>query len=162
MNLSEFTPRPAGALLAKSPTGIDGLDAILFGGLPTGRPTLIAGAAGCGKTLLGLTVLVNGAVRFDEPGVLMSFEERADDLITKVASLGYDLAALVADKKLVIDHVHLDRSDGPRVRKPTVRGFGSRLIERSLASELGGNATINFAPTGVVCVIEAATGDPPA
>ncbi|MDB5445626.1 MAG: putative circadian clock protein KaiC, partial [Phenylobacterium sp.] len=84
---TDAAPRPAEAQLAKSATGIDGLDAILFGGLPTGRPTLIAGAAGCGKTLFGLTFLVNGATRFDEPGVLMSFEERGDDLTTNVASL---------------------------------------------------------------------------
>lgn len=104
MSLIEVGPRPAvDAQLAKTPTGIAGLDAILFGGLPAGRPTLIAGAAGCGKTLFGLTFLVNGAVRYDEPGVLMSFEERTEDLATNVASLGYDLDALVAAGKLVID-----------------------------------------------------------
>jgi circadian clock protein KaiC len=97
--------------LVKSPTGIDGLDEVLMGGLPSGRPTLIAGAAGCGKTLFGLTFLVNGATRFDEPGVFMSFEERAEDLATNVASLGYDLEALVADKKLAIDYVRVERSE---------------------------------------------------
>ena len=113
MSLIDAGLRPgADAQLAKTPTGIAGLDAILFGGLPAGRPTLIAGAAGCGKTLFGLTFLVNGAVRYDEPGVLMSFEERTEDLATNVASLGYDLDALVAANKLVIDYVRVEREIG--------------------------------------------------
>jgi len=83
-------------LLRKAPSGIAGLDEITFGGLPTGRPTLIAGAAGCGKTLFALTFLVKGATSYDEPGVLMSFEERAADLVENVSSLGYDLPRLIA------------------------------------------------------------------
>ena len=97
--------------LAKSPTGIAGFDDLTFGGLPAGRPSLICGAAGCGKTLLAMTFLVNGATRYGEPGVFMSFEERAEDLIANVASLGYDAAALIADKKLVIDHVHIEPAE---------------------------------------------------
>jgi circadian clock protein KaiC len=106
---AEVTPDPA--QLAKAATGIDGLDAITFGGLPANRPTLLAGAAGCGKTLFGLTFLVNGARLFDEPGVLMSFEERPEELAANVASLGYDLPALIAEKKLVIDYVRIERSE---------------------------------------------------
>ena len=97
--------------LAKAQTGIDGLDAITFGGLPAGRPTLIAGAAGAGKSLFALTFLVNGATRFDEPGVLMSFEERAEDIAANSASLGYDVEGLVAAGKLAIDYVRVERSE---------------------------------------------------
>ena len=74
--------------LPKLATGISGFDDITLGGLPAGRPSLICGAAGCGKTLFAVTFLVNGATRFDEPGVFMSFEERAEDLAANVASLG--------------------------------------------------------------------------
>jgi circadian clock protein KaiC len=97
--------------LPKSETGIAGLDAVTYGGLPTGRPTLIAGAAGCGKTLFGLTFLVNGIVHYDEPGVIVTFEERAEDLIANVASLGYDLPALIVQNKLAIDYVRIERSE---------------------------------------------------
>ena len=78
--------------LAKARTGIQGLDEITLGGLPAGRPTLICGGAGCGKTLLATSFLVNGAMMFGEPGVFMSFEETSDDLIENVRSLGFDLA----------------------------------------------------------------------
>jgi circadian clock protein KaiC len=99
---------PAG--LPKCPTGIHGLDEITLGGLPRGRPTLVCGSAGCGKTLLGMEFLVRGAMEFGEPGVCLSFEETAEELASNVASLGFDLASLIARKKLVIDHVYLDRS----------------------------------------------------
>src|ERR1017187_2163951 len=91
--------------LPKCPTGIHGLDEITFGGLPRGRPTLVCGGAGCGKTLLGLEFLVRGAKDFDEPGVCLSFEETAEELAANVASLGFDVAALVARKKLSIDYL---------------------------------------------------------
>jgi circadian clock protein KaiC len=99
---------PAG--LPKCPTGIHGLDEITLGGLPRGRPTLVCGSAGCGKTLLGMEFLVRGATQFDEPGVCLSFEETGQELASNVASLGFDLQSLIARKKLVIDHVYLDRS----------------------------------------------------
>lgn len=104
---------PDGVLgtLPKAPTGISGFDDITLGGLPAGRPSLICGAAGCGKTLFAVTFLVNGATRFDEPGVFMSFEERAEDLAANVASLGYNLDGLVAASRLAIDHVRVDRSE---------------------------------------------------
>src|SRR5882724_1808660 len=96
--------------LPKCPTGIHGLDEITLGGLPRGRPTLVCGAAGCGKTLLGVEFLVRGATHFDEPGVCLSFEESEDELTNNVASLGFDLADLVARRKLAIDHIYLERS----------------------------------------------------
>jgi circadian clock protein KaiC len=96
--------------LLKCPTGIRGLDEITLGGLPRGRPTLVCGGAGCGKTLLGMEFLVRGATEFNEPGVCLSFEETGEELTSNVASLGFDLPALIAGKKLVIDHVYLERS----------------------------------------------------
>src|SRR5215475_7491529 len=93
--------------LAKVPTGIKGLDEITLGGLPRGRPTLVCGSAGSGKTLLGMEFLVRGA-QLGEPGVCITFEERVDDLIANVASLGFDLSQLMAEKKLRLDHVRLD------------------------------------------------------
>jgi circadian clock protein KaiC len=92
--------------LPKTPTGISGLDDVTGGGLPRGRPTLVCGPAGCGKTLLAMEFLVRGITQFNEPGVFLSFEETADDLIANVASMGFDLAQFQADGRLVIDHVH--------------------------------------------------------
>src|SRR5437016_3526498 len=97
--------------LSKALTGISGLDEITLGGLPRGRPTLICGGAGCGKTLFGLEFLVRGATEFGEPGVCMTFEESAHDLATNVASLGFDLEKLRRTKKLVIDHIYIDKSE---------------------------------------------------
>lgn len=91
--------------LKKSATGIPGLDEITGGGLPAGRTTLVCGTAGSGKTLLSLQFLVYGAAELEEPGVFMSFEERPDDLVVNVASLGVDLAALVAGGHIYLDHV---------------------------------------------------------
>jgi circadian clock protein KaiC len=93
----------------KCPTGIQGLDEITLGGFPRGRPTLVCGSAGSGKTLLGMEFLVRGAMEFSEPGVCISFEETADELASNVASLGFNLTALISRKSLVIDHVYLDR-----------------------------------------------------
>src|SRR6476659_1820584 len=95
----------------KVATGISGLDEITGGGLPRGRPTLVCGGPGCGKTLFGVEFLVRGIEQFDEPAVFIAFEETADDLTKNVASLGYDLKQLAADKKLVVDFVHLDPGD---------------------------------------------------
>lgn len=103
--------RPSAAAIPKSPTGIKGLDDITQGGLPTGRPSLLCGGAGCGKTLFAMTFLVNGANRFGEPGVFMSFEERERDLVENVASLSYDVDGLIDAKQLVIDHVRVEKAE---------------------------------------------------
>jgi circadian clock protein KaiC len=97
--------------LRKTPTGIGGFDEITAGGLPQGRPTLICGGPGSGKTLFGMEFLVRGAREFDEPGVFMSFEERESDLIENFSSLGFDLDDLVAHHKLAVDYVHIERSE---------------------------------------------------
>jgi len=97
--------------LPKCPTGIRGLDEITRGGLPKGRPTLICGGAGCGKTLFGVEFLVRGATRFGEAGVLMSFEETEGELIANVGSLGFDLGGLVRKKKIALDYVHIEASE---------------------------------------------------
>jgi circadian clock protein KaiC len=97
--------------LPKTPSGIRGLDEITGGGLPRGRPTLICGSAGCGKTLFGMEFLVKGATEFGEPGVFLSFEESEEELAQNVRSLGFDLDRLVAEGKLGVDYVHVDRSE---------------------------------------------------
>jgi circadian clock protein KaiC len=101
----------AGPELPKSPTGIQGLDEITRGGLPTGRPTLLCGAAGSGKTLFGVSFLVHGAQQFGEPGVLMTFEESGQEIASDVASLGFDLRTLVDGGRLAIDYVQIERSE---------------------------------------------------
>lgn len=121
---SETIP-PVG--LAKSQTGIAGFDAITLGGIPTGRPTLICGSAGSGKTLFGTTFLVNGATRFGEPGVFMSFEERAADLVANVRSLGHDLEALIASGKISIDHVRVEPSEIEETGEYDLEGLFVRL-----------------------------------
>ena len=113
--------------LPKAPTGIPGLDEVLLGGIPAGRPTLICGSAGCGKTLLGMTFLVNGATRFDEPGVFVSFEETSRDLADNVASLGFDVPGLIAAKKLAIDHIHIERSEIEETGEYDLEGLFVRL-----------------------------------
>ncbi|HEX8928547.1 MAG TPA: circadian clock protein KaiC [Actinomycetota bacterium] len=113
--------------LPKAPTGIAGFDDITQGGLPKGRPTLVCGGAGCGKTLFAMTFLVNGARRFGEAGVLMSFEEGAEDLEANVASLGYDVAGLVAGRRLLIDHVRVERSEIEEAGEYDLEGLFVRL-----------------------------------
>ncbi|HTO79651.1 MAG TPA: circadian clock protein KaiC, partial [Methylocystis sp.] len=96
--------------IGKARTGISGLDEVTQGGLPQGRPTLLCGSAGCGKTLFGMTFLYNGVVQYDEPGVFIAFEERPQDLIKNVGSLNYDIDRLIAQNKLAIDHVEIERA----------------------------------------------------
>jgi predicted ATP-dependent serine protease len=95
--------------LKKARTGIDGFDEITGGGLPQGRPTLVCGGPGSGKTLFGMEFLVRGARQFDEPGVFMSFEEKDADLVENFSSLGFDLDDLLATQKLALDYVHIER-----------------------------------------------------
>ena len=116
-----------GVSLPKTPTGIQGLDEITFGGLPKGRPTLICGSAGCGKTLFSIEFLVHGATQFNEPGVFIAFEETEEDLRKNVASLGYDLKDLADRKKLVVDYVHIERSEIEETGEYDLEGLFVRL-----------------------------------
>lgn len=113
--------------LAKSPSGIPGLDEITRGGLPAGRPTLVCGTAGSGKTLLAIEFLVRGATEFGEPGVFMAFEETAEDLAANVRSLGFDLPRLVAQHKLYVDHVEVERSEIEETGEYNLDGLFVRL-----------------------------------
>jgi len=115
------------AALPKTPTGITGLDEITGGGIPQGRPTLVCGEAGCGKTLMSIEFIVRGATEFNEPGVFMAFEEKADELAMNVASLGFDLDKLQAEKKIRIDHVHIDRSEIEETGEYDLEGLFIRL-----------------------------------
>ena len=115
--------------LPKAPTGIQGLDEITFGGLPRGRPTLISGGAGSGKTLFGVEFLVRGATQYSEPGVLVSFEESIEDLTKNAASLGFDLPRLVADKKLFLDHVRIQRGEIEATGEYDLDGLFIRLAD---------------------------------
>jgi circadian clock protein KaiC len=114
-------------LLPKCPTGIQGLDEITGGGLPRGRPTLMCGGPGCGKTLFAAEFLVRGAVQFGEPGVFMAFEETEAELKANVASLGFDLAGLVRRKKIAIDYVRIERSEVQESGEYDLEGLFVRL-----------------------------------
>ena len=118
---------PPVAPLPKTPTGIEGFDEITGGGLPTGRPSLVCGSAGCGKTLFAISFLVHGAARFDEPGVFMSFEESTDELAQNVASLRFDLPGLIQNKKLAFDHVRVERSEIEETGDYDLEGLFIRL-----------------------------------
>ena len=109
--MSKLTEKLVPPTLEKTLTGIRGLDEITRGGLPKGRPTLVCGSAGSGKTLLALEFLARGAQQFDEPGVFLAFEETAHELTTNIASLGFNLDELIAQKKLYLDHVQVDRNE---------------------------------------------------
>src|SRR5512140_1817906 len=113
--------------LPKCPTGIQGLDEITGGGVPRGRSTLVCGGAGCGKTLLAVEFLVRGALQFDEPGVFVAFEETEAELQANVASLGFDLAGLVRRKKIVLDHVYIERSEITETGEYDLEGLFVRL-----------------------------------
>jgi circadian clock protein KaiC len=126
--MKKAVPVPATRVtLAKAPTGIQGLDELTGGGLPAGRPTLVCGSAGCGKTMLGMEFLVRGATQYGEPGVFMMFEENAKDLTANVRSLGFDLDQLVARKKIVLDHVHIERSEIEETGEYDLEGLFIRL-----------------------------------
>lgn len=114
-------------IFPKTPTGVDGLDEITDGGFPQGRPTLICGGAGCGKTLLSMQFLIKGITEHNEPGVFMSFEEPSDDLTLNVKSLGFDLEQLKKDKKLVVDHVRVERSEIEEAGEYDLDGLFIRL-----------------------------------
>jgi len=114
-------------ILLKSPTGIKGLDEITGGGLPQGRPTLVCGGTGCGKTLLAMQFLVHGALCYDEPGVFMSFEEKSEELAHNFASLGFDLKDLAARNQLALDYVHIEKSEIEETGEYDLEGLFIRL-----------------------------------
>lgn len=114
-------------VLLKAATGIKGLDDITGGGLPKGRPTLVCGGTGCGKTLLSMEFLIRGATQFNEPGVFMSFEEKSEELIKNFASLGFDLNDLVAREKLLLDYVHIDKHEIEETGEYDLEGLFIRL-----------------------------------
>jgi circadian clock protein KaiC len=120
----KLAPKPG---ISKCPTGITGLDQITEGGLPKGRPTLLCGTAGCGKTILAMEFLVRGATQFDEPGVFMAFEETDKELSQNVASMGFDLPALCARKKIVVDYVRVERSEIEESGEYDLEGLFIRL-----------------------------------
>jgi circadian clock protein KaiC len=113
--------------LPKAPTGIEGLDEITGGGLPRGRPTLVCGSAGCGKTLLGMEFLVRGAVQYGEPGVFIAFEESAAELTQNVRSLGFDVDKLIEQKMMVVDFVRVERSEIEETGEYDLEGLFVRL-----------------------------------
>jgi circadian clock protein KaiC len=114
-------------LLPKAATGIQGLDEVTFGGLPKGRTTLVCGSAGCGKTMLAMEFLVRGAQQYGEPGVFVSFEETPEELAQNVASMGFDLVALSARKKLLIEHIRVVRSEIEETGSYDLEGLFIRL-----------------------------------
>jgi circadian clock protein KaiC len=113
--------------LAKSPTGIRGLDEITGGGLPQGRPTLVCGGAGSGKTLLSMQFLAQGAIQYGEPGVFVAFEETADELSKNFASLGFDLKELIEMDKILIDYIYIDSSEIEETGEYDLEGLFIRL-----------------------------------
>ncbi len=114
-------------VLQKSPTSIQGLDEITGGGLPKGRPTLVCGGAGCGKTLFAMEFLVRGATIYNEPGVFISFEETEKELTANVASLGFDLDNLVKRKKIWLEHIHIERSEYQQSGEYDLEGLFIRI-----------------------------------
>lgn len=113
--------------IPKISTGINGLDEITAGGFPKGRPILICGTAGCGKTMFGLQFLVKGITEHDEPGVFMSFEESSNDLSKNVKSLGFDLESLKEQNKLRVDYIHIERSEIEETGEFDLEGIFIRL-----------------------------------
>lgn len=113
--------------LPKAPTGISGLDTVSGGGLPRGRTTIVCGGPGCGKTMLGMEFLIRGAQEFDEPGVLIAFEETPQELERNVASLGFDLKHLVAAKKLFLDYIFVEPSEIQETGDYDLEGLFIRL-----------------------------------
>ncbi len=124
--------------LPKCPTGIKGFDEITHGGLPKHRITLICGNTGCGKTLLGIDFLINGATHFNEPGIFMSFEETEEELYKNVASLNLDLQGLVARKNILLEYVLLERRDIQESGEFNLEGLFIRL-EQAIDT-MGANA----------------------
>ncbi len=113
--------------LEKSPTGIAGFDEVTNGGVPKGRPTIVCGGPGCGKTMFAVEFLVRGAIEFNEPGVLMTFEETSEEMSKNVASLGFDLKKLAAQKKLVLEYVRIEPAEIQETGEYDLEGLFIRL-----------------------------------
>jgi len=113
--------------LEKARAGIAGFDEITKGGVPKGRPTIICGGPGCGKTMFAVEFLVRGATQFGEPGVLMTFEETAAEMTKNVASLGFDLNDLSARKKLMMDYVRIEPAEIEETGTYDLEGLFIRL-----------------------------------
>ncbi|HEX8561578.1 MAG TPA: circadian clock protein KaiC [Flavobacterium sp.] len=124
---NKTNPEKSSFSFPKTPSGIEGLDEITHGGLPTGRPTLICGDAGCGKTLFSAQFIIKGIVDYNEPGVFMTFEEPSQDLTDNVRSLGFDLDDLKKQKKLIVDHVRVERSEIEEAGEYDLDGLFIRL-----------------------------------
>ena len=138
----DFNQLPVSALpgIEKVLTGITGLDEITFGGLPKGRPTLITGSSGSGKTLLAMQFLVNGASIYGEPGLYVAFEESSEELVQNFRSLGFDLDALQKEERLSIDHVHIDRGEVEQSGAYDLEGLFVRL--NSAIDAIGGKRVV--------------------
>jgi len=113
--------------LEKSPTGIAGFDEVTNGGVPKGRPTIVCGGPGCGKTMFAAEFLVRGAIEFNEPGVLMTFEETSEEMSKNVASLGFDLKKLTAKKKMVLEYVRIEPAEIQETGEYDLEGLFIRL-----------------------------------
>jgi circadian clock protein KaiC len=126
MDLNQKKQR-SGLVLLKTPTGISGFDEITGGGIPENRPTLVCGGPGCGKTLFSIEFIINGILKYNEPGVFMAFEERAEELALNVASLGFDLEKFEKNNLLKIDHVRIERSEIEETGQYDLEGLFIRL-----------------------------------
>lgn len=127
-NTGKIKPARAGKFeFEKTPSGIKGLDEITEGGLPKGRPALVSGGPGCGKTLFAMEFIARGIIDYNEPGVFIAFEEKIDDLKKNFTSLGFDLEDLVKTKKLVLDHITIDRTEIEETGEYDLEGLFIRL-----------------------------------
>src|ERR1700681_834355 len=129
MTQTQKARQPSSETLPKALTGIQGLGEVTGGGLPSGRPTLVSGGAGSGKTLFGVEFLVRGATQYNEPGVFISFEESVEDLTKNAASLGFNLDRLIADKKLFVDYVSISRHEIEETGEYDLDGLFIRIAD---------------------------------
>lgn len=113
--------------IKKSATGIKGFDELTYGGLPLNRPTILVGSTGAGKTIMALEYIVNGAQQFNEPGLFMTFEEKTDDLLENVKSIGYDIRKLIRDKKVILEHLNVSHNEVHEIGKCNLEGLFAKL-----------------------------------
>ncbi len=125
--MQDSTVPPARQTLDKTPTGISGLDELTFGGVPRGRPTLVCGTPGCGKTLVAMEFLLRGALEYGEHGAFIAFEETAEELAENVRSLGFDLERMVADNMISVDHIHIEHDPAATAGNYDLEGLFLRI-----------------------------------